>query len=195
MNWLDLAIVVVAAIGLIKGLFDGLIKQIISLVSFILAIFFAGKTARPLRDFLISRDSITHFISLQVISVICYILAFILIIIIFGWIGKLLNKAIASPMSCINYILGGLLGCSLSLLALSLLFNVLIVFDSNSKILKEQTKNESIFFYKVGKIVPLISPFIKEAIKIQENLPLPVKDNPQENKEPDKNNDLPGVIV
>jgi len=195
MNWLDLAIVVVVAIGLIKGLFDGLIKQVISLVSLIVAIFFAGKAARPLRDILISHDSITHVVSPQVISVICYILVFILIIIVFGWLGNLLNKAITSPMSCINYILGGLSGCFLSLLSLSLLFNVLIVFDSNSRILKEQTKNESIFFYGVGKIVPLISPFIKEAIKIQENLPEPVKDNSPENKEPDKKNDSPGVMV
>jgi len=196
MNWLDLVIVVVVAIGLIKGLFDGFIKQVISLVSFVLAIFFAGKTARPLRDFLTSHDSITHVLSPPVISVICYILAFILIIVVFRWLGNLLNKVMMSAISLINSVLGGILGCFLSLLILSLFFNVLAIFDSDSKILKNQTKKESVLFHKVEAIVPLISPFIKEAVKIKENLPAPVKDNPQENKEPDKKNDSPaGVTV
>ncbi len=177
MNWLDLAIVVIVVIGLIKGLFDGFIKQVISLVSLILAIVFAGKAAKPLRDFLTAQDSVTDIISPQIIAIICYILAFILIIAVCNWLANLLEDVMIGPMSCINKILGGVSGCLLSLLFLSLLFNVLTVFDSGSKILKEQTKKESILFYKVESIVPLISPFIKETQKIKEILPELPKEN------------------
>ena len=180
MNWLDLAIVAVAAIGLIKGLFDGLIKQVISLISFIFAIFFAGKIAKPLHDF-VDHYFTTHTISPYIITAICYIIAFILIIVVFRWLAKLLTKVIMGPVSCLNHILGGFLGSFLSLLILSLLFNLLAIIDSDSKILEEQTKKESILFYKVEAIASLISPILKEVKKSEENLPEPAKDNPQEN--------------
>jgi len=180
MNWLDLAIVIVLAVGLIKGLFDGLVKQVVSLASFILAIFLGGKTAQPLRDFLIKYDSITQVVSPQIITAVCYILAFIVIIFIFNKLAKLLKSVMASSVSCLNHIAGGFLGCLVSLLLLSLLFNVLTVFDPESKTLKLQTKQESAFFYKVEAIIPLISPYIKDVKKNEENLPEPVKDNQRE---------------
>jgi len=183
MNWLDLAIVIIVAIGLMKGMFDGFIKQIVSLVSFILAVFFAGKTSKPLREFLLNLDSIAHTISPQIVTVICYILTFILIILVFRWLAKLLSKAMLGPMSCINHALGGLAGCLLSILFLSLIINVLAVIDPDSKIIKEQTKSESVFFYKVEVIVPLISPIFKEITKSKENLPEQGKYKQQENTE------------
>jgi len=164
MNWLDLAIIAIVFIGLIKGLFDGFIKQVVSLISLILAIFFAGKAARPLRDYLISQDSITDIVSPQIIAIICYIFAFIFILAVCKWLAELLDNVMLSPVSFINHITGGILGCLLSLLCLSLLFNILTVFDSDSKIIKEQTKNESVLYYKVESITPLISPFIKTYI-------------------------------
>ena len=169
MNWLDLLIAVIVGVGLIKGLFDGLIKQVVSVVSFILAIFFAGKTAKPLCDFLVSFEPVTNIVSPQVITVICYILAFVLIIVIFRWLGRLLDKAIESPVSCLNHALGGILGAFLSLLLSSLVLNVLTIVDSDSKVIKEHTKNESALFYKVEGIVTFISPFIKEAHKIKKD--------------------------
>ena len=180
-NWLDLLIVGIVSIGLIKGLFDGLIKQVVSLVSLILAVFFAGRTAKPLCDYLVNQEFLTNIISTQIIAAICYILAFTLIILVFGFLGKILNKTIkVTPVSCLNYMLGGLLGAFTLLLLLSLIFNVLTAIDSDSKIIKEQTKKESVLFDKVEKIVPFISPFIKDAHKIKENLPIPTQEKENE---------------
>ena len=195
MNWLDLTIVIVVAIGLIKGMIDGLVKQVISLVSFIFAIFFAGQASKPLREFLLNQDSITHAISPQIITVICYILTFILIIFVFNYLAKLLKKILTSPVSCLNYFLGGLSGSLLALLILSLLINVLTLIDWNSKIIKEQTKKESALFYKVEAIVPLISPVLKKTAKNKENLPEPEKDTQQENPELEEKDETTGIIV
>ena len=162
MNWLDLLIVIVVAIGLIKGLFDGFIKQVVSLASFILAIFFAGKIAGPLRDWLVNYDSITNTVPPLIITIVCYMLAFVFIILIFKYLGKLLSNATAGPVSYFNHLFGGLFGAFLSLLLLSLTFNILTAVDSDSIILKEQTKQESVLFHKVESIVTLISPYIKE---------------------------------
>ncbi|MCL2649476.1 MAG: CvpA family protein [Candidatus Azobacteroides sp.] len=183
MNWIDLVIVVVVAIGLIKGLFDGFIQQIISLLSLVLAIFFAGKMARPLRNILMSHESITKYIDSNIVTVICYIIAFTLIILVFRWLGDLLNKTVkVTPISCLNYLLGGFFGAFSSLFFLSLLFNILTIFDSNSTIIKEDAKKESVFFYKVEKLVTFVAPLIKEAHKVKEKIPLlqEKKDNQNE---------------
>jgi len=168
MNWLDIAILVALGAGLAKGGLDGFIKQIASLLSLILAIFFAGKTARPLRDFLVSFNSITNVVDPHLITAICYILIFTLIVFVFIKLGNLLSKTMVSTVSCLNHILGGFLGIFLAILLLSLMFNILIAIDSDSRILKEHTKQESIFYDKVEGIVTFISPFIKEAHKNKE---------------------------
>jgi len=189
MNWLDFAIIIVVAAGLLKGMFDGLVKQVVSLSSFILAIFLGGKLAKPLRDFLVKFDSITQVVSPQIITAVCYISTFIVIIFIFNRLAKMLKKAMAGSMSCLNHIAGSFLGCLFSLLLLSLLFNVLTVFDPASKTLKRQIKCESALYYKVESIIPLISPYIKDAVKkdeeSKEEKPAepakePAKDNPQQ---------------
>ncbi len=40
MNWLDIILVCLAGIGFVKGLFDGVIKQVVSLIALVVAIFF-----------------------------------------------------------------------------------------------------------------------------------------------------------
>ena len=40
MNWLDITLLCLAGIGFVKGLFDGIIKQVVSLIALVIAIFF-----------------------------------------------------------------------------------------------------------------------------------------------------------
>ena len=39
MNWLDLVLLCLAGFGFVKGLFDGVIKQVVSLIALLAAIF------------------------------------------------------------------------------------------------------------------------------------------------------------
>lgn len=41
MNWLDITLLCLAGIGFVKGLFDGIIKQVVSLIALVIAIFSA----------------------------------------------------------------------------------------------------------------------------------------------------------
>ena len=50
MNWLDITLLCLAGIGFVKGLFDGIIKQVVSLIALVIAIFFCGKAAAWLKD-------------------------------------------------------------------------------------------------------------------------------------------------
>lgn len=43
MNWLDILLLCLAGIGFAKGLFDGVIKQVVSLIALMVAIFSVQK--------------------------------------------------------------------------------------------------------------------------------------------------------
>ena len=54
MNWLDIVILCLAGIGFVKGLFDGFIKQVVSLIALLFAIFFCGEVADWLKDYIMA---------------------------------------------------------------------------------------------------------------------------------------------
>ncbi len=163
MNWLDLVIVVAGGIGIIYGLFNGLIKQVFSLVSILIAIFFAGLLAVPMQGFL------KNIISGYLLSPVCYLLAFMAIIVIFKILGSLLEKIWdLTPFGFLNYLGGGLLGMLIAIFGLSLLLNFINVFDRHSHLISEQTKQESVLYEKVRVIVPFLYPYVKEQLKKEE---------------------------
>ena len=162
LNWLDIAIVICVAIGLIKGLRDGFVKQLISLIALVLAIFFAGKIAIPLRNFVLS--CITgDGISISLVSALCYIVAFILIIILINLLGKLVHLAIKmTPARPLDILLGGFFGLFIWILSLSILFNIFSALDTNSTIITKPTQSKSIFYERVKKVVPTVYPVLKD---------------------------------
>ncbi len=162
MSGLDLVITICLGAGLIKGLFDGIIKQVISLLSLVFAIFFAGRAAEPIREFLLGQPFITGTFPDYIVTGVCYVLAFSAIILVFHWLGKLLHLAIkVTPARMINYLAGALFGFLSWLIALSLAFNLLTVFDPNSQIISKQTKDKSVLFNKVRNVIPTIYPYVK----------------------------------
>jgi membrane protein required for colicin V production len=165
MNWLDIVIIICVATGLIKGLFAGFIKQVVSFLALILAIFFAGQLALFLRT---SSQHVDAFSSMNqaLLSAICYILAFALIIILIVLLGRIINIAIKmTPAKWLNILLGGLFGALIWIVSLSIAFNLLYVFDFQSQIIKKETQEKSILYENVKSVVPTIYPFIREYFK------------------------------
>jgi membrane protein required for colicin V production len=165
MNWLDIAIIVCVAAGLIKGLFAGFIKQAVSFLALILAIFFSGQLALFLRT---SSQHLDAFSSMNqsIFSAICYILAFALIIIAIVLLGRIVNIAIKmTPAKWLNILLGGLFGSLIWIFSLSIIFNLLYIFDFHSWIIKKETQEKSILYEDVKNVVPTVYPFIREYLK------------------------------
>ena len=161
MNWLDLGIIVCLGIGLIKGLFTGFIKQAVSLIALIIAIVFAGQLSMPVRTFLMQH--ITGDVSPQIITALCYIIAFVLIILAISFLGKVVDLAIKlTPAKPLNSLLGGLFGILIWILSLSILFNLLAVFDSGSTILPKSLQESSAFYHSVKEVLPMIYPVWKK---------------------------------
>jgi membrane protein required for colicin V production len=168
MNWLDIVIIVGIAIGLIKGLFDGFIKQLVSFLALILALFFSGQFALFLRDWLRQLDAFSSM-NQGILSAICYIFAFVLIIIVIVLLGKVVDIAIKmTPAKFLNILLGGLFGALVWIFSLSIVFNLLYVFDSQSLLISKQTQSKSIFYDGVKAVVPTVYPFMRAYFKIKQ---------------------------
>jgi Uncharacterized membrane protein, required for colicin V production len=166
MFWLDIVLIACLLIGIIKGLIDGLIKQVIALLALILAVFLSGTVATWLRDLANEYLGIGNADSPFVLNAIFYLLAFVIILSVLIFLGKIVSKAINyTPIGPVNKIFGAIFGGFITLLSLSILLNVLAVFDSKSMLITKQTQEKSGYYSKVKDVFPQVYPYVKEFFK------------------------------
>ena len=155
MNWLDIVLLVLAVVGFAKGLFDGVIKQVVSLIALVVAIFFCGKVAAWLKGDIMALGWFPE----EGATILSYVAGFLLIVGVFILAGEIVTRIIgATPLSVINHLCGGLFGLLVILVFTSLLLNMLEFVDKGSVLLPRQAKVESRFYYSVRQIVPTIFP-------------------------------------
>lgn len=155
MNWLDISLLCLAVIGLVKGLFDGAIKQVISLIAIAVAIYFCTKAAAFLKVYVLELG----WFSKDVSVILSYVFGFVLILGIVVLIGEIVNKVIdVTPLSILNHLGGGVLGILIMLLFVSLIFNFLEIVDKKSSLISNEVKVESQFYGYVKELLPTIYP-------------------------------------
>ncbi len=90
MNWLDITLLCLAGIGFVKGLFDGVIKQVVSLIALLVGIFFCTKAALWLRGYILALGWFPE----QGVTVLSYVAGFLLIVgvILMAFVSLLLNS-------------------------------------------------------------------------------------------------------
>ena len=155
MNWLDIVLLVLVVVGFAKGLFDGVIKQVVSLIALVVAIFFCGKVAAWLKGYIMALGWFPE----EGTTILSYVAGFLLIVGVFILAGEIVTRIIgATPLSMINHLCGGLFGLLVILVFTSLLLNMLEFVDKGSVLLPRQAKVESRFYYSVRQIVPTIFP-------------------------------------
>ena len=154
MNWLDITLLCLAGIGFVKGLFDGVIKQVVSLVALVAGIFFCAKAAAWLKGIILGWG-----LPEQGVTVLSYILGFLLVVGILLLAGEVMHRIIgATPLSLLNHIGGGFFGLLIMVLFLSLLFNLMEIADSGSVLISTESKIESHLYYPVKQIIPSLYP-------------------------------------
>ena len=155
MNWLDILLLCLAGIGFAKGLFDGVIKQVVSLIALMVAIFFCAKAAAWLRGYILALG----WFPAEGVTILSYIAGFILIMGVVMLAGEVVHRVVgATPLSILNHLAGGLFGLGLMIVFVSLLLNILEVVDRGSVLIPRESKVESRFYYSVKEIVPTIYP-------------------------------------
>ena len=155
MNWLDILLLCLAGIGFAKGLFDGVIKQVVSLIALMVAIFFCAKAAAWLRGYILALG----WFPAEGVTILSYIAGFILIMGVVMLAGEVVHRVVgATPLSILNHLAGGLFGLGLMIVFVSLLLNILEVVDRGSVLIPRESKVESRFYNSVKEIVPTIYP-------------------------------------
>ena len=155
MNWLDITLLCLAGIGFAKGLFDGMIKQVVSLIALLVAIFFCAKAAAWLRGYIVALG----WFPAEGVTVLSYVAGFILILGFVLLAGELVHRVVGvTPLSVLNHLAGGLLGLGLMIVFVSLLLNILEGIDRGSVLIPREAKVESRFYHSVKEIVPTIYP-------------------------------------
>ena len=153
MNWLDITLLCLAGIGFVKGLFDGVIKQVVSLIALLVGIFFCTKAALWLRGYILALGWFPE----QGVTVLSYVAGFLLIVGVILLAGEILTRVVgATPLSVLNHLVGGVLGLCFMMAFVSLLLNSMEMIDKGPVLIPRQAKVESRFYNSVKEIIPTI---------------------------------------
>ena len=153
MNWLDITLLCLAGVGFVKGLFDGVIKQVVSLIALLVGIFFCTKAALWLRGYILALGWFPE----EGVTVLSYVAAFLLIVGVVLLAGEILHRLVdVTPLSLLNHLGGGLLGLCFMMAFVSLFLNGLELIDRGSVLLPREAKVESRLYIPVKNIVPTL---------------------------------------
>ena len=163
MNWLDIVILCLAGAGLLKGLYDGMIKQVVALAAMIIGIYLCAGAAEWVHGYLIKLEWFPQ----KAVVFASYFLGFIVIAGVIMLAGNLIHRLVSStPLSLFNHLTGGILGLILTIIFTSFFINILELFDKNSVLLSQEVKVESRLYIIVKNIIPEFFPGSLFDIKI-----------------------------
>ena len=148
MNWIDLLVLVLLAVGIFRGFSTGIVRQVLGILGVVLAFALGLQLMTPVGSMLEAQAGIPEGFG--------PITAFILIFLILLLGARLASRVIESTLkllrlSTVNRIAGGLFGAFQATLLLSLLFLVLLEIGLPS----EQARAESQLFEPVAAVFPV----------------------------------------
>lgn len=158
MNWFDLVVVVIVVLSMIRGLFSGLVMQLATLAGIVLGAIFAGKLSEYIAPQLIKiTDASPH-----IVGPLSYILAFIAILIGLFFAGKLIESFVdAIKMTSLNRLAGSIFCIAKWIVIFSILVNLLVEFDQEKKIIKEDVRNESYTYPLITEVAKTVIPYLR----------------------------------
>ncbi|MDO5665305.1 MAG: CvpA family protein [Bacteroidia bacterium] len=161
LNWFDLIILIFLLIAFVNGYRKGLVMMLVGLATVILAAIFGGQLAVKILPELQKLIDVSP----QLANVLSYIAAFLVIAIVLGIIGFLIQKIFESVnLNIINRILGSVVSVGTVVVVLSILLNLTLMLDSGEKIIKPDIKQKSFFYERVRVVVPAIVPYLNKEV-------------------------------
>ena len=158
MNWFDLTVIILVLVTLGKGAFSGLVMQVASLAGLVLGAIFAGQLSALVAPELIRlTDASPH-----IIGPLSYIVAFIAILVGLFFAGKLVESFVeALQMNSLNRLAGAVFCCVKWVVLFSILLNLLVEFDQNKVLIKEDVREKSYTYPYITKISQTVIPYVR----------------------------------
>ncbi|MFT7351431.1 MAG: membrane protein required for colicin V production [Flavobacterium sp.] len=154
MGMIDIVLGVLLALGIFKGIKNGLIVEFASLISFFAGIYIAVKFSNVVGAFI--GDSKTA-------KVFAFILTFILVVVGIFFLAKILSKvASALFLGILNRIGGAVFGVLKTALVLGVILSLFQKINLNDALISKETQENSLFFNPILKTSEYMLPVLTE---------------------------------
>lgn len=157
-NWFDLVVAILVILTLIRGFFSGFIMQVATLAGIVLGAIFAGKLSEYIAPELIKITTASP----HIIGPLSYIVAFVAILVALFFAGKLIESFIdALKMTILNRLAGAVFCTAKWIVIFSILLNLLVEFDQNKNIIKDDVRNESYTYSFISDVAKTVIPYLR----------------------------------
>lgn len=155
----DIVILIIIGAGIVMGLMRGLIKQACAVVGLI-----AGLLVARALYAMVGEQLAPHIgTSVSVAQIISFVVIWAVVPTILMVAGMALTKVLeVAHLGIVNRLLGAVLGALLHVLFLGMLFKVIEYMDPDEKLIREKTKEESVFYNPVKETAGLFFPVIEK---------------------------------
>lgn len=161
LNWFDIVVAITLIISFVNGMQKGLVLQLFNLAGLLIAIVFAGQAAKHILPWVLDVTGL----ALNVASMLSYIISFGLIMVIAGLLGTVINNFLkAINLNFLNKLLGGAASIAISIILLSLVLNLILMIDTEHKIIKNEIRENSYSYERIRVVAPLIAPYLDKDI-------------------------------
>ena len=159
MTTIDIIILIALGAGVIIGFMKGFIRQLVSILGLIVGLL----AAKALYTSLAVKLCPTVTDSMTVAQILAFVIIWIAVPLIFTLVASVLTKAMeAVSLGWLNRLLGAGLGALKYLLLVSLVVCVIQFIDTDSQLISQTKKEESLLYYPMERFAGMFFPAAKE---------------------------------
>ena len=159
MTTIDIIILIALGAGVIIGFMKGFIRQLASILGLIVGLL----AAKALYTSLAVKLCPTVTDSMPVAQILAFVIIWIAVPLIFTLVASVLTKAMeAVSLGWLNRLLGAGLGALKYLLLVSLVVCVIQFIDTDSQLISQTKKEESLLYYPMERFAGMFFPAAKE---------------------------------
>ncbi|MCM0387141.1 CvpA family protein [Bacteroides fragilis] len=159
MTTIDITILIALGAGVIIGFMKGFIRQLASILGLIVGLL----AAKALYTSLAVKLCPTVTDSMTVAQILAFVIIWIAVPLIFTLVASVLTKAMeAVSLGWLNRLLGAGLGALKYLLLVSLVVCVIQFIDTDSQLISQTKKEESLLYYPMERFAGMFFPVAKE---------------------------------
>ena len=159
MTTIDIIILIALGAGVIIGFMKGFIRQLASILGLIVGLL----AAKALYTSLAVKLCPTVTDSMTVAQILAFVIIWIAVPLIFTLVASVLTKAMeAVSLGWLNRLLGAGLGALKYLLLVSLVVCIIQFIDTDSQLISQTKKEESLLYYPMERFAGMFFPAAKE---------------------------------
>lgn len=159
MTTIDIIILIALGAGVIIGFMKGFIRQLASILGLIVGLL----AAKALYTSLAVKLCPTVTDSMTVAQILAFVIIWIAVPLIFTLVASVLTKAMeAVSLGWLNRLFGAGLGALKYLLLVSLVVCVIQFIDTDSQLISQTKKEESLLYYPMERFAGMFFPAAKE---------------------------------